>query len=298
MHVFDLVVAVGELHAECLREPVAEVMARAGLQRLPVVHQGFDRIGRFRAGEFFLFGLASADDRDRQDLFAEIRVDVQHLLCPCRSFLGRGVRGMAFLPQEFARAQERARRLFPADDRAPLVVKPRQITVGMDILRIEVAEQRLGGRTYAHLLLQRRKTALCDPGHFRREALYVVFFLLQKRFRNEHGQVYVFHARLLEPSVKLVPDVLPDRVPGRLDDHTALHGRIAGQLRLFDHVGIPLREIHIARRDRLYHFLFVCHGFFAPVFIMPRILRASFSTVPVPPCVRSSYTGSTGRRPR
>ncbi len=60
-----LVFLVRVLDAEGAREAVAEVVARAGLQRLAVVHEGLDGVGRLSAGKFFLVGLSSANHRNR-----------------------------------------------------------------------------------------------------------------------------------------------------------------------------------------------------------------------------------------
>ena len=47
------------------------------------------------------------------------------------------------------------------------------------------AEENLTRRAYAQALTQLLVAAFRYPGHFRRKALYVVFFLLQEGFRDE-----------------------------------------------------------------------------------------------------------------
>ena len=154
MDILQLVVLVRKLDAERAGEAVAEVVAGAGLQGLAVMHEGLDRVGRLGAGEFLLVRLAAADDRDCQEVLQEIRIDVQHELRALLGLLRRCMGGVAFLPQELAGAKERTRGLLPSHNRAPLVVDLRQVAVGVDILRVEIAEERLGSRTHAHALLQ------------------------------------------------------------------------------------------------------------------------------------------------
>ena len=216
MHVAELIVLIGELHAEGSREAVAEVVAGTGLQCLAVMHQRFNGIGRFRAGKFLLIGLLALDDRDREDVAAEIRVDVQHHFGAfSRLFCGR-VDGMAFLPPEFGRAQERTGRLLPADHGAPLVVKLRQVAVGFHRVAEQFAEQRFGGRAHAEPLRQLLVSAHGDPGHLGGKAFHVILFLLQQAFGDEQRQSHVLHAGRLEAGVQLVHDVFPDRVAGGL----------------------------------------------------------------------------------
>ena len=128
----------------------------------------------------------------------------------------------------------------------------------MNVLGIEIAEQRFGGRAHAKPLLQRFRAAHRHPGHLRREAVDVVRFFLKQGFRNEHWHVDVLHAGLLKAAVQLFLDIFPERIARRLNDHEALHGRVFHEFRLLDDVRIPLRKIHVPRSDLFHHFL-VCH---------------------------------------
>ena len=49
-----MIVLVRILNTESLREPVAEIVAGIGLQRLAVVHQRLDGVGRLGPGELLL----------------------------------------------------------------------------------------------------------------------------------------------------------------------------------------------------------------------------------------------------
>ena len=261
MHVLQLVVLVGEGHVERPGEAVAEVVGGARLQRLAVVHQCLDGVGGHRAGELVAFGLAALDDGHIQHVFAEIGVDVQHLLGLRLRLLGGGVDGVSLLPQELAAAQERAGGLFPPHHVAPLVVELGQVAVGVDDVGVVLAEQRFRRGAHAQALRQRLAAAVGHPGHLGCEALHVVFFLLQKAFRDEQGHIDVFMSQRLEALVHLLLDQLPDGVAVGADDHAALDAGIVDQVRLFDHVRIPLGEILLHGGDRLYHFfVVVCHN--------------------------------------
>ena len=73
----------------------------------------------------------------------------------------------------------------------------------------------------------------------------MILFLLEKTLRNKHRHVYIFHANLFKSSVQFLLDILPDRITGRFDDHTALYAGIVDEFRFLHHIGIPLGEVHI-----------------------------------------------------
>ena len=174
----EFIFLIRVLDTERAGKSVAEVVARAGLQRLAVVHEGLDRVGRLGAGKFFLVGLAALDHRDRQELLAEVRVDVEHLLGAGLRLLSGRVDRVTFLPQKLHGAEERTRRLLPAHYRAPLVVNLGQIAVGVHDVGVEVAEQRLGRRTHAHFLLQRLAAALGHPCNLGGKSFYVILLFI------------------------------------------------------------------------------------------------------------------------
>ena len=249
MDILQLIIFIRELNVESLCKSVTEIMARTGLKSFAVVHKSLDRIGGFSTGEFFLIRLPSADDRDSEEILKEIRVKIQHLLCPLLRFLSGRMGSMAFLPQELAGTEERAGRLLPANYRTPLIVELRKITVRLDILIIEITEKCLGCRAYTHALLQFVQTAVCDPCDFRCEPFNVILFLLKKAFRNEHRQVDIFNACFLKSAVKFCSDVFPDCIACRLKYHAAFYRCISGEFRLLDDIRIPLGKIYFPGCD-------------------------------------------------
>ena len=259
LHILKGVVLVRVLHVECLGKAVAEVMARAGLQRLAVVHHGLDGVGLFRTGETLLLGLFALEHRDGEILFAELRIDVQHAQGLLHRLLGGGVDGVALLPPELTAAQEWTSGLFPAHDRAPLVVQLGQVAPGTDDLCVMLAEQGLRGRAHAQALLQLFRAAMGHPRNLRREALDVVLLLLQQAFRDENRHCHVLVAGLLEHAVQHMLDVLPQRLRVRAHDDAAFDRGIVDHLRLFYDVRVPLGKIHVHGRDLTDQFFLICH---------------------------------------
>lgn len=105
--VFQDAVLIQKLHIERLGEILSQIVGSARLQRFSVQHHRLHAVRGDRARELFLFGLSPGEYGDRQHLFRERLVDVQHadgLLH--RLFLG-GVNGVPFLPQKLARAAKR-----------------------------------------------------------------------------------------------------------------------------------------------------------------------------------------------
>src|SRR2546422_7138498 len=68
---------------------------------------------------------------------------------------------------------------------------------------------------------------------------------------DEQGEVGVLVPRRLEHRVQGALHQLPHAVAERPDDHAAADGRVIGQLRLLDDIGIPLAEVLRAWRDLL-----------------------------------------------
>ena len=237
-------------------------MAGTGLQGFSVMHQGFDGVSSFCTCKFFFVCLSSFDNRDCQYLLAEICIQIQHLDGSLFCFLSRCMCGMSFLPQEFSGTQERTGCLLPAHNGTPLVIYFRQISVGLDLFCIEITEQGLGSRTDAQTLLQRFESAVCYPCNFRCKSFYVVFFFLQKAFRNQHWHIHIFYACFFESSVKFMLDIFPDRITRRFDRHTSFYTGVINQICFFYYIGIPLCEILFHGSDRFYHFFVFCHLYF------------------------------------
>ena len=142
---FGFLVAAQEFDVEGLGEVLGHEMAGAALEGFPILHEGFDGVGGIGAGEFFGIRLAPLDDRNRQEFFREVGIDIKHaqgfFLCFFFGFVG----GVALLPEEFRRAQEQARAQFPAHDVAPLIDQQRQIAIALDTLGIHVADDGFAG---------------------------------------------------------------------------------------------------------------------------------------------------------
>jgi hypothetical protein len=113
-------------------------------------------------------------------VLAELGIALQLLLRLGDGLLGRGVEGVALLPEELPVAQEGAGGLLPAQHGAPLVIEHGQVPPGVDDPAPVVAEQRLGGGADAQPLLQLLAAAHGDPGALGGEALHMVLLLLQQ----------------------------------------------------------------------------------------------------------------------
>ena len=256
----DGIVPALEGNVERLCKAIPEIVAGAGLKGLAVVHHGLYGISGHGAGEFFLVGLAPFDDGHGKIVFTEVGVNPKHLLRFRLGFLCGFMHRVAFLPVELHRTQERARGFLPADDGAPLVVKLRQVAPGLDHLGVMVAEQRFGGRTDAHPLLQLFVPSHGYPGDLGGKALHVVFFFIQQAFRYKHWHRDVLVSKLLELCVKDMLNILPDGPAVRLNDHAAAHAGVIHQFRFFYNIGIPFGEILLHGSNRLYHFFLFRHS--------------------------------------
>ena len=254
--ILQFIVAAGEGHVVGAGELVAEIVARRTLEGFAVLHHALDGVGCLGAGKLLLVGLAAAHDRDGEDVFKEIGVAVELLLGLGLCFFGSLMDGMALLPPELAAAQERARRLLPADDRAPLVVQHRQLSIGLQNARPVVAEHRLRRGTERQPLFELFAAAHRDPRHLGRKAVDQLAFLFQQAFRDQNRHRHIHMAGLFELGVHDALDVLPDRVAIGPQDREALHARVFHQLRLAADVGVPLGKVDLHIGDLLYFFLF------------------------------------------
>ena len=71
----------------------------------------------------------------------------------------------------------------------------------------------------------------------------MVFFLLQQALRNEHGHIDILVTGRLEHAVENMLDIFPNGVAVGSNNHTAANAAVIDQLRLFDHIGVPLGKI-------------------------------------------------------
>src|SRR2546425_5411847 len=172
-----------------------------------------------------------------------------------------------FLPQELGGAQEQPRPELPADHVAPLVQEQRQVAVALDPLREHRVDDRLRRRTHDERLLQGRagiglhrpraplprrpQPRVGHDRHFLRESLHVLGLAREKALGDKQREVSVLVPRRLEHGVQGALHELPHAVAEGPDDHATAHGRVIGQLRLLDDVGIPLAEVLRAWRDLL-----------------------------------------------
>ena len=259
VYILELVFLIGILDAKRMREAVTEVMAGARLQCLPIMHQGFNGKGVCCTCKAFLFCFFALYNGDCQYITAEIRINIQHLdgsflclLCGC-------VCGMTLLPQKFHGSQEGACCFFPTNNGAPLIIQLGQVSVGLHDVCIMLAEQGFGSGTNTNAFLQLLFAAVGYPCNLGRKAFYMILFLLQQAFGDEHRHIYIFYACFLEAVIQLSLQKLPDGIAIRADDHAALQAGICRQVSFFYNVRIPLGKIHFHIGDGFYKFLFFCH---------------------------------------
>ena len=170
--------------------------------------------------------------------------------------------GVAFLPEEFGRPQERPGDLLPADDVRPLVDEDREVPVGLDPSGIHVADDGLRGRPDGQPFLELLLAADGDPGDLGREALDVLGLLLEEALGDEEREIGVDVARVLDAAVHQPLDVLPDGVAVGPDDHHPLHRRVVGELGLLDDLDVPLGKILALGRDLFDQSFVVAHFIF------------------------------------
>ncbi len=180
-----------ELDVEGFAEVLAEVVTGAGLQRQAVLHHGLDGIAPQRAGELLGLRLHALDHRHGHDVLGHLGVNIEDAQHFFHGFFVRGVRGVAFLPEKFGGAQEHARAQLPAHHVGPLVHQHRQIAPALDPLGEEMADD--GFRSRADDVRLFEFFAAGDGHHrqFRREALHVFRFFLQKALRDQQREVHV-----------------------------------------------------------------------------------------------------------
>ncbi|OQB54976.1 MAG: hypothetical protein BWX98_02177 [Candidatus Aminicenantes bacterium ADurb.Bin147] len=258
--ILEGLIAVLELDVEGLGEMLSEIMGRGHLESLAIGHEGLDGVGHLGSGELLPEGLVAGQDRDGQLGFANIPVQVQDLEGFFLGFLGRGVTGVAFLPEKLGRPEERPGHFFPADDVGPLVVKDGQIPPRFNPLRIHRADDGLGRRPDGQPLLQLFLAADRDPGDFRSESFDVLGFLLEEALRDEQREIGVDVTGGFDPEIQGFLDVFPNGVAVGSDDHHPFHRGIIGQLGFLDDFGVPAGKILALRGDLLDKSFVGIHG--------------------------------------
>ena len=154
-------------------------------------------------------------------------------------FLVGGVRGVAFLPEEFRRPQKQARAHFPANDIRPLIDQQRQVAVGLNPVAVGIPDDRFGRRPHNQRLFQLLPAGVRHDRHFGSEAFDVLGFLLQKALGNEHREIGVLMSGFLEHAVERLLHLFPDGIAVGTNDHAALDGRVVGQFSGGNNVGVP-----------------------------------------------------------
>ena len=255
--------AVLVLDAASLREIGAEIMAGARLQRLAVLHHGFDRPGFDRAREALVLRLFTGNHRQREVFVRKGAIDLEHgqRVALCLGFVG--MRRMAFLPQEFAGAQEHAGAHFPTHDIGPLVELERQVAPALHPARHGIADDRFRRRPDDQRLFQlgfgvgdqsailaRDQPVMRDHRHFLGKAFDMFGLALEIRQRDEDREIGVFMARRLDPVVEQALHPFPDAEAPRADHHAAAHARFLGHFGSADDFLIPGGEIVFAARGQ------------------------------------------------
>jgi hypothetical protein len=110
-----------ELEVELLGEVLTQEVRRARLESLLVLHHGLARVAPHRAGELLRLGLEPRDRRHRDPVLHELPIQSQDEERLCLGLLGRGMRGVPLLPQEFGRAQEESGAQLPSHHVCPLI---------------------------------------------------------------------------------------------------------------------------------------------------------------------------------
>jgi len=235
-------VLVREGDVERLGEALAEVVARRSLDGLAVGHQRLDGRRRIRAGELVVFGLLAAQHRDRQHVLVDALVlpEAGPNLPPTRPRRSRG-RCVALLPHELLRPEERLRlRGLPPHDRTPLIEPHRQIAVAAGPLGHEGRDDRFARGTNGQSLLEFLVAALGHPRDLGIEPFDDVLLPLEVALGDEHREVDVVDAGLLEPAVQRVLNGLPEGVAARFRDDEPAHRGVVREVRLLDDLGVPL----------------------------------------------------------
>ena len=190
-----------------------------------------------------MLALAPADDRQTQHVFGDLAVDFEHALhFFCRLGLGR-MRGVALLPQEFERAQERARRFLPPHHVRPLIDEDRQIAVRLHPAGVHHADDGFRRGPDSKPLGEFFAAPFGHPRDFWRESLDVFGFAHEQAFGDEQRKIRVLMARRFESCIELGADVLPDRVPVGTEDDAAAHRCVIHELCAQADLRIPIGDI-------------------------------------------------------
>ena len=164
---------------------------------------------------------------------------------------------VAFLPEEFAGAEEWTCTHLPAHHVTPLVAHQGQVAPRLNPVLIGVPDNglrsgaddeflfQLGGGIDLHaaLVFLRTQTVVGHHGALLGESLHVFGFPRKKTLRNQQWEIGVLGTSFLEHHVQLVLHLLPNGIAIRFNDHTSTHGRLLGKVGFHDKIVIPLTVI-------------------------------------------------------
>ena len=259
------------LDSRCPGEVLPQEMAGTGLQRLAVLHHGFNAQRTHGAREPFGCRLLTNQDRHRHVLLREFPVDVQHTARFFPGLLLGLVCRVSLLPEELRCTQEQTGPQFPADNVCPLVDQHRQVAIALHPLRVHRPDDRFGCRTNHQGFLERAgrhepsfgsrlKPVMRYDGAFLGKTFDVLGFFLQETERNEEGEIRVNVPRRLEFPVEAIAHVLPESHTPRLDDHAAAHWTDLGEVCSTNNLLIPFRVVlHPRGLNRRLSAIRLCH---------------------------------------
>ena len=268
-YVLVLVLFREELHIKRFGEVLSEEVARAGLQRLAVLHHRLDAVGVECARKTLVGRLHALHHRYRHDIFGEVGIYIEHLPCEVLRFLLGRMSGMPLLPKELGGTQEQARAHLPAHHIAPLIAQDRQVSVTGNPVLVGGPDNGLRGRSDNQLLLQPRigvhdntlacgvvfQTVVRNHGALFRKALHMLRLTAQERLRDEQGEIGVLHAFRLETLVEVRLNGFPYRIAVGLDNHATAHRGLLCKVCFYYQFVVPLRVVFATRGQ----FLKICH---------------------------------------
>ena len=132
---------------------------------------------------------------------------------------------------------------FPAHHAVPLIDQHRQVAVRLNPLRIGIADDRFRGRADHQRLFEFFAAAVGHDRQFRGKSRDVGFLLFDEAARDQQRKRGVQVTGGLEPPVKRLCDVFPQRPAVGTHDHAAAHRRVIGQLRAQHQLVVPLGKV-------------------------------------------------------
>ena len=252
-------IARGKLDPGGAGEVLSEEMRSARLDRLAVLHHGFDAKRADSPREALAFRFFAGEDGKCEMLAGECFVDAEHFVRLGHSLFHRLVRRVSLLPEEFRRAEKKTRPHFPADHIGPLVDEQRQVAIRLhpagvgrtdDGFGCRADDERFGQFTsrdqFAVLFLE---PVVRDDSAFLGKAFDVLGFFFEEAQRDEEREVGVDVSGRLEHGVQLALHVLPNPPAPRFDDHAAADIGIFREIGGLDDLLIPFGKVVGAGRS-------------------------------------------------